>query len=305
MSNSDKLIKNRIKLSKKIVENICKYDELTEQQKTEIDAWFDSLSSNNNCNIEINSDLDIRLEFHQDMHVRELITIDLTKKQRISKDKSRLSQYKIINGILYEIRQISKDRKEKIRDEVSFETFRNRNYSDEEILLLTNLVQYEIRTLLHSSGYFRNITRYNNDWNGYSSYGEIDEQTIYFDKNEDGIISYAYSYKENQEESSDTKYFIELNIKDGKAEINADIYIQPYDAQVTSAKRRRVIEMLPDKVLNEIKRQVKVAGKHDIDISDIPEEFQPPKKRETVITADTQGTGETPGGDGNPGYGDR
>ncbi len=295
MSSSDELIKNRINLSKKIVENICKYDELTEQQKTEIDAWFDSLPSNNNCNIEINSDLDIQLEFHQDMHVRELITIDLTKKQRISNDKSRLSQYKIINGILYEIRQISKDRKEKIRDEVSFETFRNRNYSDEEKLLLTNLVQYEIRTLLHSSGYFRNITRYNNDWNGYSSYGEIDEQTIYFDKNEDGIISYTYSYKENQEESSDTKYFIELNIKDGKAEINADIYIQPYDAQVTSARRRRVIEMLPDKVLNEIKRQVKVAAEHGIDISDIPEELQPQEKQEI---SKTQNLGETPSGEG-------
>ena len=295
MSSSDELIKNRINLSKKIVENICKYDELTEQQKTEIDAWFDSLPSNNNCNIEINSDLDIRLEFHQDMHVRELITIDLTKKQRISNDKSRLSQYKIINGILYEIRQISKDRKEKIRDEVSFETFRNRNYSREEILLLPNLMQNEIRTLLHSSGYFRNITRYNNDWNGYSSYGEIDEQTIYFDKNEDGIISYTYSYKENQEESSDTKYFIELNIKDGKAEINADIYIQPYDAQVTSARRRRVIEMLPDKVLNEIKRQVKVAAEHGIDISDIPEELQPQEKQEI---SKTQNLGETPSGEG-------
>lgn len=305
MSSSDELIKKRINLSKEIVKNICRYDDLTEQQKTEIDAWFNSLPSNSKCNIEINSDLNIKLEFYQDMHVEELITIYLTKNQTIPNDKFRSSKYIIINGILNEIRQITKDRKEKIRDEVSFETFRNRNYSDEEIVLLNDLVPYEIRTFLHSSGYYRSITRYSDEWNGYSSYGEIDEQITSFDKNEDGIISYTYSYEEKQEESSDTKYFIELNIKDGKAEINADIYIQPYDAQVTSARKRRVIKMLPDKVLNEIKRQVKVAGKHDIDISDIPEEFQPPKERETVITADIQGTGETPGGDGNPGYEDR
>lgn len=299
MSSSDDIIKKRINSSKEIVKNICRYDDLTEQQKTEIDAWFNSLQSNRKCNIEINSDLDIKLEFYQDMHIKELITIYLTKNQTIPNDKFRSSQYIIINGILNEIRQISKDRKEKIRDEVSFETFRNREYSDEEVKLLIALIQGELHPFLHNSGYYRTTTRFY-EWQGV----EIDEQITSFDKNENGM-RYKYRYKAYQEESSDTKYFIDLNIKDGKAEINADIYIQPYDAQVTSARRRRVIAMLPDKVLNEIKRQVKVAAEHGVDISAIPIELQPPKERETVITADTQGTGETPGGDGNPGYEDR
>ena len=53
--------------------------------------------------------------------------------------------------------------------------------------------------------------------------------------------------------------------------------------------------MLPDKVLNEIKRQVKVAAEHGIDISDIPEELQPQEKQEI---SKTQNLGETPSGEG-------
>ena len=295
MSSSDELIKNRINLSKKIVENICRNDDINEQQKAKIDAWFNSLPSNNNCNIEINSDLYIRLEFYQDMYVKELITINLTKNQIISKDKSRFFQYRIINGKLDEIRQVSTDRKEKIRDEVSLATFINREYSNEEVKLLIALIQGELHPFLHNSGYYRTTTRFY-EWKGV----EIDEQITSFDKNENGM-RYNYRYKAYQEESSDIKYDIELMIEDRKAEINADIYIPPYNSQVISDSERIVIKMLPDKVLNEIKRQIKIAAEHGVDISAIPVELQPQQAQGLPTIQSSNNTVETPGAHGEGG----